>query len=492
MPGLDPSIPLQGQTPNPMGTLSGLLQMRNTAQQYQNLQTQNQVGQADLQQKQNMLGEYSNVRQLLADPSKYLDSTGNIDINKAAPDIMRAAPTIGPSMIKNISDMNSASAQAKQALSNLNDDSRTKVGTFLYAQKGKTPQEVIGNLDALGKLNPQLDPAIAYAKKYILAPNANNPDAFDQALTKAAQAAMPVSQQVQATTPSGYLATNNAQTGLMNTAPMAGPTGITPGTLVNNQIPLGERQNLGVNPVTGSYVVTNKDAFGNVTGVTAPPNSTGVYNPQPGDKDALPQLSTEREQARQVALSAPLQHENNRIIMSNIDNVGATGMTGQAWKNISSALGFGGKTPDNEATAYDMVGKGLERNALQAASTMGPQTNAGLEAQVKAMGSLGYTPSAIKQLTRLNDGIVTGSQSYQAGLEKAIAANPSAGVFNKRTFDQEWGANFDPRIYMLYNAQKVGDTATVAQLKKEIGPNGMQELMKKAVNLNKLYSQGHL
>ena len=125
----------------------------------------------------------------------------------------------------------------------------------------------------------------------------------------------------------------------------------------------------------------------------------------------------------------------------------------------------------------------MERSALQAAQSMGPNTNAGLDAQIKANGSLGYTPQAIKEVTKLNDALTTGVQSYQPGLERAIAANPAAGVLAKRQYDQQWGANFDPNIFKYYNAIKSGDTAEQQAVVKQLGglnSPGYNAMMKKA------------
>ncbi|ABI86462.1 hypothetical protein Bamb_0903 [Burkholderia ambifaria AMMD] len=208
-------------------------------------------------------------------------------------------------------------------------------------------------------------------------------------------------------------------------------------------------------------------------------NDTEVLVPSPG----------------QAYANAGLQHTNNQIVLQNIDNVGATGVSGQAFRNIASAFGFNPGDAKDPATAYDMVGKGLERSALQAAQSMGPQTNAGLAAQVAANGSTHYTPAAIKEITKLNDAITTGAQSYQPGLERAIAANPSAGVFAKRSFDQAWGANFDPRIYQMYNAAKSGDAAEVNSIVSSLGGKNSAQfkaLMQKAANLQKLSNTGVL
>jgi hypothetical protein len=126
---------------------------------------------------------------------------------------------------------------------------------------------------------------------------------------------------------------------------------------------------------------------------------------------------------------------------------------------------------------------------------MGPQTNAGLEAQIVANGSVHYNPTAIKKITKLNDAIVSGNEAYQPGLEKAINADPSRGVLVKREYDQAWAQNFDPRIMMIYNATKSGDKQEVNSIITQMGGKSspqVKELMKKAQNLHNLSQNGHL
>ena len=227
---IDASIPLSGQQPNAMATLSGLLDMRNTMQQYQNMQTQNQVMQNEAQKQQNMLGEYNAARSLLQDPSKYTDENGNFDMGKASSDIMRVAPTIGPEMINNLEMANRASTAAKEEVNNLNAQQRQQVAEFTLAQQGKPPAEAIANIQAFGQ-KFGLGNTTGFATQYLLGPAAQaeaagQKGAFDQAILKMGQSVMSVPNQVTAITPSGVTVNNGQQQVGINTAPMApGGTG---------------------------------------------------------------------------------------------------------------------------------------------------------------------------------------------------------------------------------------------------------------------------
>lgn len=211
----------------------------------------------------------------------------------------------------------------------------------------------------------------------------------------------------------------------------------------------------------------------------------------PGDMEAIPGLSAEREQARIALQSAPNAHTNNRIVMQELDKAIATGTAGPAIAKVASVLGVKLDTPEEKASAYDLVGKALERNAQEMLRTMGPQTNAALESAVKSQGSVGYNPTAIRKLTRLNDAIVTGAESYQPGLERAISAAGNRGVLAKREYDQKWAQNFDPAIFEIYNAQRAGDKAEVARIVKELGPRA-KDIAIRAKALQSLSGTGKL
>ncbi|NIE67478.1 hypothetical protein [Burkholderia sp. Ax-1719] len=506
---IDPSIPLQVQQSSPFASmnqatqaLSSLAQMKNIQQQGQMFQaeTQNLSNQAETStQENNEWRSYANL--LNNDPQHQIHdpSTGLLDPTRAQSWMQNNMPLtgakFGDDLINHVNLVNTW--RSNVAATSDVDRSRiaSTVGSFLGPNGlTGTPQEIGNALNTLrGQLASDGGQATMGMVMQGLRNLQGNPQGMFNFLGQVSRAATPAPTQAAARQGATSFVNNGAQTmPVANTGDFGQQPGTITGPGINNQISPSERQTAGTNPLTGGPTVTSKDANGNITGVTNAPTQ-GVYVPMPGDTEAKAQLSAERESARNAAAGAGVQHENNRLVMSNIDNVGATGPAGQSFRNIASALGFRAGDATDSATAYDMVGKALERSALQAAQSMGPQTNAGLQAQVAANGSTAYTPQAIKNITRLNDALTSGSESYSPGLERAIAANPSAGVFAKRQFDEAWGANFDPRIYEMYNAAKAGDTATVNSIVSGLGGKNSAQfkaLMGKAANLQQLTNTG--
>lgn len=407
----------------------------------------------------------------------------------------KSLPLTGQGVVQNVVKTQGDQLGVQKAALGLTGDERNLVSNaFQSAAASEDPLgAATSGLAQLGAMSPQMAAFVKAQAPFVPHLQAMSPQQQKQALVTAAQQYAPPEATRTATAPQmGTTTGPNGGVQAVQTNPLSAvPMGAV-GPETAQGIPLGERSTVGVNPLTNGPTVINKNGQGQVTGITNAPTQ-GVYVPQPGDAQALPGLSAEREAARGAYASAAAAHTNNQLVLQNIDNVAATGQLGLKARNLLSA--FGVNPNSDAATAYDLVGKGLERSALQAAQSMGPNTNAGLDAQIKANGSLGYTPQAIKEVTKLNDALTTGVQSYQPGLERAIAANPSAGVFAKRQFDQQWGANFDPNVFKYYNAIKSGDTAEQQAVVKSLGglnSKGYNAMMQKAQNLQKLSNSGSL
>jgi hypothetical protein len=512
---LDANIALQAKSPDFNQSFGQAIQTATGLQALQNSRLQNQLGQQQLQQSQNdtqlsnqLQSERNAFSSAMQDPSApFKNPDGTIDYGRLQNWTATNTPLIGSKYADQIMGTAKNVNDYRQTLSNMSESDMNRVNALAHSFLGPNgqpvtdPNSMVSQLSSLKKtLNGE---GAAYVDQVIkgIASHSNSPQSLQTALAQMARD----------TTPAANQATQlQGATGMLNNGAMQVPIsmspeyGQAPGTLtgtpgIPNQLGPDSRQQVGQNPLTGGPTVTTKDANGNVVGVTNAPTQ-GVYVPQPGDAQALPVLQAERDAARATYNNAGLQHTNNQIILQNIDSVGATGKAGNWFRNIASGFGFNPGDADKNgkfdpATAYDLVGKGLERSALQAAQSMGPQTNAGLSAQVAANGSTAYTPAAIKEIAKLNDAIVTGSQSYQPGLERAIAANPSAGVFAKRQFDQQWGANFDPTIFQYYNAIKSGDAGEQAAIIKKLGgtnSDAYKKMMQKAKNLQILSNTGSI
>lgn len=504
MPDFGAPVAQNINPPNAFQTLSQVLGVQQARQNLQTGQYVQQQQQAGAQNAQQQMQERQLLQQTMMsgkdpDGNPIRDATGQINSPALSSFVNKYLPLTGQAVNQNIIKTQDDQLKLKDSLRGLNQNYKNDISGIVQSwnNSGVTPDQMNTSLDAYAQANPEAQNAINRAKAFIpnIAQTANDPQMHGAKIRQLTQEFQPT--QTTAAQQNANIQATTGQNGgvqLYQANPLSSvPTGAV-GQEIAQGIPLSERQTLGQNPLTGGPVVINKSGQGSITGITNPPTQ-GVYVPQPGDKEALPGLQAERDTARQQYSSAGIQHNNNQIVLNNIDNVGATGVAGQGWRNIAGAFGFRNGDANDSATAYDLVGKGLERSALQASQSMGPQTNAGLEAQIKANGNLAYTPQAIKEITKLNDSLVSGTQAYQPGLERAISANPSAGVFAKRQFDQAWGANFDPNIFRYYNAIKSGDKTEQQTIVKQLG--GMnsaayKEMMRKAQNLQQLSNSGSL
>lgn len=503
MPDFGTPVANQITATNPnqtLQTLSGVLSLKQAQQGLQLGQQQLQVGEGAAQSAQQQMDERQLLQSTMAsgkapDGTPIKDANGEIDPVAFSKFANTSLPLTGQAVTQNIISTLDNRLKLNDSIRGLGQNYRNDISGIVRSGIGaQDPSSVSTGLDEYAQQNPDAAPAIARAKALIGGVSPNMPPAQrDMAFQKLATEFQPAATSAQQQAPATTMITGpggGAQAVQVNPL-SAVPQGAT-GPEVAQGIPLAQRSEVTTNPSTGGFAVINKNGPGQVTGITNPPTQN-VYNPSPGDREAIPGLSAEREAARQSYAAAPTAHTNNQLVLQNIDNVAATGPIGQKARNALSLFGVNGDS--DAATAYDLVGKGLERSALQAAQSMGPNTNAGLDAQIKANGSLGYTPQAIKEVTKLNDALTTGVQSYQPGLERAIAADPAKGVIAKRQFDQQWGANFDPTIFKYYNAIKSGDGTEKAAIEKQLGglnSSGYNAMMQKAKNLQQLSNTGSI
>lgn len=502
----DQSIATKVQVPNAMESIGNML---NTAGAMQRVQGQG----LELQKAQQANQERIAVQQFMSNPDNF-QTDGRIDMDKVNANLPKIAPLTGAEHIQRLSTLSRAQTEADSAKQALSQSQRALVAGPLgvLGRAGVNDRNVyLTELEGLKKDNPdnkQLHRLIDAKMMAIKAlPEGTN---FAKGAITASQSLL---------TPEGQQTALSPTAGLTNTGGQLQPTISQPA--VGGNAPSVTVGAAPATPVTlgpGSLESTEQDSLGNKYIVTRSPQGTilgtrplgatgapgsggagtgGPFRGQPGDRESIEPLEKERNQARAALSSAPIAHTTNQGILHELENVTATGAAGPVIARAESILGntLPGGPKERAASAYDLIGKYTERNALEAAKAMGPGTNAGLEAAIKANGSAAYNPTALKKITKLNDAIVSGVESYQPGLEKAIAADPSRGVLAKREFDQAWAQNFDPTIMMLNNAQKNGDKAEIADIMKQLGGANSpkaKELLQKARNLDKLTQQGKL
>lgn len=501
MPAIDPSIPLSAKTPDGMSSLGSFVNTANAMRTYQTGQIQQQRAQVDLEQAQGALDARKAVAQVMADPDMRDPDTGLLDLNKLAPAIQAADPKnyVWHEALRNTAAVNSDMMKLKATAMNLSNDQQAYVGQrvgAVIADPSADRKDLDTTLDDIQKTMPSVKPQLDIIRGHVNSLDAESAGKWRQVATVFRNQAFPLAMQAPQTALVGTGAnTVPTQTNALNSPP--GP--IAGATTIPNEVAPAQRETV-VSDVAGNPTIVPRAPQGQIGAPRPMPGSAQppLISFPPGESpETKAAFEHERQGALQAVSQAPVLHATNRGVLEEIDKVAATGTLGPRMQNIMSAAGvslpkgWGGASAEEKASAYDMIGKYLERNALTAAQAMGPHTNAGLESQLRAQGTVAYNPTAIKKITKLNDALVTGSEMYQPGLEAAINSSPNQ-IFAKRQFDAQWAQNFDVRTMQLYNAQKAGDTQEIEDIKKSLGPAGMAEIQRKVKNLQLLATQGHL
>jgi hypothetical protein len=460
---INPTIALGVKNPDATQQLSSLLNVASGAQKVQN-------DAITLQERQAMQGVMSN-------PANYT-TDGDFDLKKAQANIMRVAPTTGMKFMQSIAEAHSAATQAASALSKLTDDDRSRIGNALAAIPDNAPPDVAGKtIDALSKqYGARIDPLVRVFKNGYEQASRGGPEMAKNFRMLYARGVLPQTTQQEMDTPQGVVVSNGQESKVVNVKPgVAGmPQGATvPGTQTTMQVGPGSLESVDSDAQGNKYVVSRTPS-GAIVG-TRPLQSTnpatpGPFTLPPGETpESLRDMQGQRSAAQSAANKAPVMHDINRTIVAEANKGLNTGALGALTQRVASATGY--NIGSESATDYNVLGKMLERSALEAAQSMGPHTNAGLEAAVRANGSLEYTPQAIKKIAYLNDAIVSGMEMYRNGLEKAIGENGN-NVFAKRSFDQEWSKVATPQVLRFKNAVDNGNKEEIDNITKEVGGKG--------------------
>lgn len=460
MPDFSVALPAQVQV-DPMKSLSSMLGVANASQAYQ-------AGNIAIQGNQAVLDERNALRNLAKDP-RVLDADGNVDHEKFGIYAPQVAPTLGAPISKAITEASTAqtnNAASRYQLTAAQGGKLMEMATGLMNDpavvSGSDPHAIIEKLldvkqRAIGLGVPktlvemQMAPLISMAS--------SNPKGLQQHLANVTQGGTPAATQSAQVQPLVTQVSTDQGTQFVQANPRAvgGPGNIGTPYTPPNGIATSPTGQMGVtNPATGTFKPVQNTS----------PNQPPVNFPTGESADTWKELQGQRTAAQMAANGAPVMHDINRTIVTEANKGFNTGSLGALTQKMASATGY--TIGDKEATDYNLLGKMLERSALTAAQSMGPHTNAGLEAAVRANGSLEYTPAAIKKIANLNDALVSGSELYSKGLEKAISSSPD-NVFTKRKFDESWRAVATPQVLRFKNAVDNNNPEEVNAIIKEVG-----------------------
>jgi hypothetical protein len=470
------------QTPNGLQTLSGLMNLRQQQQglDSQNLQIQQQKqnlqkGAAETQMTQQSAGQRQGIAGI--DWAKYDDGTGTISTDKMLGDteLRQRAGDQFPQLLQQAAAARTQQLQNKQSIADLNGNLRSQFGSVIGALredpdvKNDTPEGRQKVTDAITNFGAAGGPdAMKVAQIYAPVAQHAPPGQLQRGISAIQLQAEDAGRQAAAQAPSLSFVPTQGGTQPFNANPQAGG-GVGP--VGKPLIP----PNQTIATTGGGTALVNM-AAGTVQAFKPQENAPQVDFPAGENGNTQAELQLQRTAAQSAANQAPTMHNLNRGIIQAVDSGVTTGKWGAFTQDIASKLGY--NLSGNEATDYNMMGKLLERNAIAAAQGMGPHTNAGLEAQVRANGSLDYTPQALRKIAALNDALTTGSTMYQSGLEGSISGS-GGNVFSKRQFDQKWASAMNPssgvdgvQALRFKNAVDNADSTEQAAILKEVGGRG--------------------
>lgn len=225
-------IPTQTVTPDPMKSLSGMLNMASTVQ---GMQARNLAMTGQDQQNQSnaiTLGERKGMQQVLSDPSQWQNPDGSTDYNRLIPQVMKVAPTTGMDFIGKIAQTEKQATDAKQTIMNLDTSKRNALGQIAQSLQGQPTDTVTSTLDAVAKQSPELGTALPFIKQVIShAAKTGGQPAQDAALGRLAQMSMTPLDQQTYNTPNGVQVQDNQHAYTVNTKP--GIAGTPQGAVIN-------------------------------------------------------------------------------------------------------------------------------------------------------------------------------------------------------------------------------------------------------------------
>lgn len=484
MATVDASIPLGIKTTSPVSSLSDMLGVARGVAGLKGQQISNQAAQGNL-------NDQTSVRDIVKNAP--LDASGNVDQGALQQAVLKGGGLLGPGYATASAGADTANTNAQMAHFQLQ-GAQAKVGLETAQGLLGDPRIASGDpvkiADALNEAQDQMvAKGVPRSQASLLsapffAAAGHNPQALPQLLQNSIKAGLGAQGQLTANTPTPAFVPGQQGILPINTNANAGPIAqmgltITP----PNQLA----------PTTSGGTAIVNPATREASNFAPQPQGGPQMNLPAGETQQTQQtLQDQRTAALGVVNAAPALHDINRTVHELATNGTLTGKGAEFWRNVSSKLGY--QAGSDEASNFNQLGKYLERSALTAAQGMGPSTNAGLEAQIKANGSTDYDPKTLAKIADLNESLLRGSEAYQGGLEKAIASSPN-GVFAKRQFDQQWAQNYDQRTTAYMLAKERGDSAATNAIIQSLGGKGSPQALQfqqKLINLGKLTTQGSL
>jgi hypothetical protein len=464
-----------------MGSLSGILGIRQQQQQLQTGQYQQATAQAESQQAQQKNNEMQKVSALMqgVHGGGYRKADGTLDRQKLADDVSTVAPAYGQPQAASILSQANEIVSNQKAKQDLTDSARTSLGTTLTAL-AKDP-------------NTRRDDVVSGYTQW-LQDHKDDPAAFRVGIAQAALLPQNDADPKYREILGKYAAT---LTGQPTTAPSTVETA--------GQIQPGQTSGItgGFNPAgapiakpptqttnAAGQILNRSPQSGALSPAGSPAGPPGAAGPPGGVNPTTAQAQTAQgaakdaaaniEDARAIGDHAPaVRNVNDQLLQLSSDT--KTGPGSQTLQKLAAVAGLPSGARYQEITAY------LDRQAALSARQMGvPNTNAGLAASQSATGTTEYTPKALQEKVKFADALNSGAMAYRQGLDKAVGTGAAPDVSKYQAFRSAWSQNFDPDVFRAEDAMRHADKAELASLKNRLGPQGMKTLAQKSANLRQL------
>ena len=500
----DYSFIAQQPQSNAIQNISGIMGIAGQAQQLQSGQMGIEQAQLNLSQRKALIPFMQNIKQ-------FRKSDGSWDVSGAMDSAYRVAPDLAADAMTKLFGTVGQAAAAHQAITALNETNRAAIGKVVQSVARQPYPVQEQAINAVVQGNPGLKPwgDIVLGQ---LRQSENDPKAREDAANRIAASTIGVPEQVELKTPSGPVLSTGQTTQMYNIRPTAGEAGPVAGTTAQQVVPptgvetieqdaLGNRHVVSRSP-QGTILSTRPVPAGG--GQPNAPNAPGFTNLPAGDREAIPQRTTQRIAVNNAAAQAPTQHSNNRYIIS-LAPEAYTGTYSEAWAKIMGAVGLQ-NTPGDRAANSQRLGHFMALQAQANSQAMNAGTDAARMISERATGSQEWTRDAIISTAKVNDALTSGVELFNRGMEKAIA-NAGGNVLAVGAFQNAWTQHFDVRAMQLHNAlqamkevPKGSDAYKEAEKDvKEIvtsvagkGSKGAEGLFKKYEMMHRLSTQGGL
>jgi hypothetical protein len=505
------ALGINAQDPNQgLNTLSKIMGLGQQGLAIRGQQSQNQSLAAKATIDTQTAKENQALAGLMSDPIKngLVDQNGS-PTKDAQTIIMQAAPTTGSQHYENLVNAATKKVAFNSSVNSLRTSERAELGQAIagVTARAESPSDITDAIDALVASKKGTPEETNYSTIAETAKAAINHLANQ---TKGSNAPVPgkepwrmgaanIATSISGTGP----AAQNTGAGVVNRDPVTGaltqPPGAATGSAINPTIPPGYQMLNGQLVKIADSGVSLPD----VRQPSQPPAKPGGLQPLPkpalnapkADQDRyLAQTADSTKHVQDVSAAAndpqngtQVSRYRNAQILSILNKGDAqTGPNKELLNHIESTL-----TGGNSGTPYQTIGHYLAQNSAAVAAKMGvPNTNMGSEQAAASAGNVRQNPDAIKEITKVNDGVNTALDLYNKGLSKAT--NNGANTDKVPAFRQAFGQNFDMNLFRYEDAVRNGDKAEIDKIAKSLGPQGMQQLGAKRKVIQSLANTGDL